>query len=73
MCTMLARADIDSANKADLFDVLDVDMSETLALGEIIQGLMLMLGPITKSDVVAIRLQMRHPVLYDSCSHYEQE
>jgi hypothetical protein len=62
MCTMLARADIDLANQADLFDVLDVDMSETLGLDEVIQGLMLMRGPITKSDVVAIRLQMRHLV-----------
>lgn len=56
---MLEMADIDTSNKFELFDVLDVDMGGELGLDELIAGLMRLRGPITKSDIVAMRSQVR--------------
>merc|ERR1719247_995668 len=58
MVQMLAEAEIDVSVRSDLFDVLDVDMSGELELDEVIGGLMMMRGPITKSDMVAVRLKV---------------
>merc|ERR1712232_212375 len=46
---LLNEADIDIANKFELFDVLDVDMGGTLGLDEIVNGLMRLRGPPVKA------------------------
>lgn len=56
---LLQEADIDTANKFDLFDILDVDMQGELGIGEFVNGLMALRGPVTKSDIVATRLKVR--------------
>merc|ERR1712125_27228 len=57
---ILEKGDIETATKADLFDALDVDMGGELGFNELIGGLMRLRGPITKSDIVAIRLKVRY-------------
>merc|ERR1712139_600028 len=60
MNSLLEKADIETATKADLFDALDVDMGGELGFSELIGGLMRLRGPITKSDIVAVRLKVRY-------------
>eukprot|EP00930_Biecheleria_cincta_P039939 TRINITY_DN27407_c0_g1_i1.p1 TRINITY_DN27407_c0_g1~~TRINITY_DN27407_c0_g1_i1.p1 ORF type:complete len:709 (+),score=124.50 TRINITY_DN27407_c0_g1_i1:35-2161(+) len=57
---MLEGAEIDTSAKFELFDVLDVDDGGELSLDELIDGLMRLRGPITKSDVVAVRLKQNY-------------
>merc|ERR1712087_282149 len=57
---MLEEVDIETSTKFELFDVLDVDMGGELEIDELIGGLMSLRGPISKSDMMAVRLQMRH-------------
>merc|ERR1711988_1675431 len=57
---MLEDAHIETSTRADLFDVLDVDMGGELAIGELVDGLMRLRGPITKSDIVAVRLKVSY-------------
>ncbi|OLQ04504.1 Cation channel sperm-associated protein 1 [Symbiodinium microadriaticum] len=56
---VLERADVDVSNKFDLFDVLDSDMGGRLELDEVVTGLMKLRGPVSKTDLIAIRLQVR--------------
>jgi hypothetical protein len=56
---LLKKASIDTSNKLELFDVLDVDMGGELGLDEIVTGMMMLRGPVTKSDQVATRLQVQ--------------
>ncbi|CAK9015503.1 unnamed protein product [Durusdinium trenchii] len=51
-----------TATKYDLFDVLDAEMVDKLHFNELVDGLMRLRGPITKVDVIALRLKMRHLV-----------
>jgi len=60
MLNMLDEADIETSTKSDLFDVLDVDMGGELGLDELVGGLMRLRGPISKSDIVAIRLKVQY-------------
>jgi len=60
MVNMLSELDIAVANKADLFDVLDCDLSGELEVPELIDGLMKLRGPADKSDAVAAFLGVRH-------------
>merc|ERR1711948_225920 len=60
MLTMLEEVEIETCTKFELFDVLDVDMGGELELDELITGLMKLRGPISKSDIVATRLKVRH-------------
>jgi len=60
MAGMLADLDITVANKGDLFDVLDCDLSGELEVAELIEGLMRLRGPADKSDAVATLLGVRH-------------
>merc|ERR1712083_945645 len=60
MLATLEEADIETSTKLELFDVLDVDMGGELGLDELIGGLMRLRGPISKTDVVAIRLKVRY-------------
>merc|ERR1712187_155117 len=60
MLATLEEAEIETATKLELFDVLDVDMGGELGLDELIGGLMRLRGPISKTDVVAIRLKVRY-------------
>jgi len=55
---LLDEAGIDTANKFELFDVLDSDMGGQLDVVEIIQGLMTLRGPVTKADIVAMSLKV---------------
>mmetsp|Transcript_147356 Transcript_147356/g.410508 ORF Transcript_147356/g.410508 Transcript_147356/m.410508 type:complete len:796 (+) Transcript_147356:3-2390(+) len=57
---LLEDAEIDSANRHELFDVLDADMDGKLRMSELITGLMKLRGPVTKSDIVAMRLKVRY-------------
>merc|ERR1712032_449192 len=60
MMQMLEEADIETATKAELFDVLDVDHGGELGLDELIGGLMRLRGPVAKCDIVAVRLNVRY-------------
>lgn len=57
---LMDEIEIDAANLTDLFDVLDSDMSGELTPREIVDGLMKLRGPITKADIVAIRMKARY-------------
>merc|ERR1712139_510028 len=48
--TMLEDLDIGTANKSELFDVLDCDLSGELEVDEVISGLMKLRGPSDKTD-----------------------
>merc|ERR1719444_623078 len=52
--------DIGTTNRADLFHVLDSDMSGSLQLNELLHGLMKLRGPAEKCDVVATMLAVKH-------------
>jgi len=58
--SLLESMDINTANKGDLFDVLDRDLTGDLYFRDIIDGLMRMRGPPTKSDSVAALLGVRY-------------
>eukprot|EP00913_Durusdinium_trenchii_P032260 g30205.t1 len=62
MIQMLSHCKIETATKYDLFDVLDAEMVDKLHFNELVDGLMRLRGPITKVDVIALRLKMRHLV-----------
>merc|ERR1740121_2609579 len=53
-------ADIETSTRFDLFDALDADLSGELTFSEVIEGLMRLRGPISKSDITAVRLKVRH-------------
>jgi len=67
MLDLLDDMDIGTANRADLFHVLDSDMSGSLQLNELIEGLMKLRGPAEKCDVVATLLAVKHltPMIED--------
>jgi len=60
MVDLLAELDIAVANKNELFDALDSDLSGELEVPELITGLMRLRGPADKSDAVAALLGVRH-------------
>merc|ERR1712050_717281 len=60
MLNLLEECEIETATKFELFDVLDVDMGGTLGVNELIGGLMRLRGPVSKSDIVAVRLKVRY-------------
>jgi len=57
---MLDDMDIGTANKTELFDVLDCDLSGELEVPEVVSGLMKLRGPSEKSDTVAALLGVRY-------------
>merc|ERR1712228_463339 len=57
---LLEEVDIETSTKFELFDVLDVDDGGELGLDELIGGLMRLRGPISKSEIVAIRLKVQY-------------
>eukprot|EP00931_Biecheleriopsis_adriatica_P049496 TRINITY_DN28633_c0_g2_i1.p1 TRINITY_DN28633_c0_g2~~TRINITY_DN28633_c0_g2_i1.p1 ORF type:complete len:686 (-),score=109.81 TRINITY_DN28633_c0_g2_i1:95-2152(-) len=57
---VLRDADIETANSASIFDILDADMSGWLSINEMYHGMMRLRGPICKSEIVGIRLRLRH-------------
>jgi len=59
---LLDKLDINTSNKAELFDVLDSNQSGALDVRDIASGLMRMRGPPQKSDSVAALLSVRHVV-----------
>eukprot|EP00930_Biecheleria_cincta_P047064 TRINITY_DN3255_c0_g1_i4.p1 TRINITY_DN3255_c0_g1~~TRINITY_DN3255_c0_g1_i4.p1 ORF type:complete len:774 (-),score=119.20 TRINITY_DN3255_c0_g1_i4:201-2522(-) len=56
----LEDADVDVSARAELFDILDVDMGGELSADELVTGLMKLRGDVSKGDIVAIMLQVRH-------------
>jgi len=58
----LNKLEIETSNKADLFEVLDYDARGVLGFEDIIHGLMYMRGPPQKSDIIAALLGVRHVV-----------
>jgi len=57
---VLSEASIETANSAAIFDILDADMSGWLSVHEVYIGLMRLRGPISKSEIVGLRLRLRH-------------
>eukprot|EP00930_Biecheleria_cincta_P049826 TRINITY_DN35023_c0_g1_i1.p1 TRINITY_DN35023_c0_g1~~TRINITY_DN35023_c0_g1_i1.p1 ORF type:complete len:248 (+),score=36.27 TRINITY_DN35023_c0_g1_i1:80-823(+) len=57
---MLEKSEIDVTIKHDLFDILDSDMGGLLELDELVTGLMKLRGPVSKNDIIATRLKVRH-------------
>merc|ERR1712050_451543 len=57
---LLEEMDIGTANKTELFDVLDCDLSGELEVNEVVAGLMKLRGPSEKSDTVAALLGVRY-------------
>lgn len=57
---VLEEAEVDLSAKAYLFDILDVDMGGELSADELVTGLMKLRGDVSKGDIVAIMLQVRH-------------
>jgi len=60
MLSMLDDMEIDTATKHEIFDVCDIDKSGSLTPDELISGLMRLRGPISKCDVIAVRLKVRY-------------
>jgi hypothetical protein len=60
LMNLLEEADIQTANAVDLFEVLDADMSGELTVPEVIDGLIRLRGPTTKSDMIAVRMKVQY-------------
>lgn len=56
----LDDTEIDTSSKFELFDVLDTDLSGKLPFNETIEGLMKCRGPVSKTDIISIRLRVRY-------------
>merc|ERR1712232_852728 len=71
---LLREAEIETSTKYDLFDAIDCDLSGELSFREVVEGLLKLRGPITKSDIVAVRLKVRWMIdkvaSIDECSRY---
>ncbi|CAJ1376266.1 unnamed protein product [Effrenium voratum] len=57
---VLDDAEVDTSCKFELFDVLDIDLSGKLPFSETVEGLMRCRGPVSKTDIISIRLRVRH-------------
>eukprot|EP00928_Gymnodinium_smaydae_P054225 TRINITY_DN38038_c0_g1_i1.p1 TRINITY_DN38038_c0_g1~~TRINITY_DN38038_c0_g1_i1.p1 ORF type:complete len:747 (+),score=148.76 TRINITY_DN38038_c0_g1_i1:166-2406(+) len=57
---LLDELDVVTANKAELFDVLDCDLSGELEIGEVVSGIMKLRGAAEKNDIVATLLGVRY-------------
>eukprot|EP00928_Gymnodinium_smaydae_P029479 TRINITY_DN22196_c0_g1_i1.p1 TRINITY_DN22196_c0_g1~~TRINITY_DN22196_c0_g1_i1.p1 ORF type:complete len:724 (-),score=105.13 TRINITY_DN22196_c0_g1_i1:103-2235(-) len=56
---ILEESDIDSKNSKDLFDALDADVNGALSLPELVNGLMMLRGPVNKTDIAMIAIKVR--------------
>jgi len=56
----LKNADIDISHRHELFDTLDADAGGSLSPQELVTGLMLLRGPVTKADVIGISVKVRY-------------
>jgi len=68
---LLEEIEVDQSSKFELFDALDIDGGGELTFDEVVSGLMMVRGPITKVDVVATRLKMKYlrKLLETLCIH----
>eukprot|EP00930_Biecheleria_cincta_P040032 TRINITY_DN27463_c0_g1_i1.p1 TRINITY_DN27463_c0_g1~~TRINITY_DN27463_c0_g1_i1.p1 ORF type:complete len:672 (+),score=118.40 TRINITY_DN27463_c0_g1_i1:23-2017(+) len=57
---LLKDADISASNKMELFDALDADGGGELNIEELLYGLMKLRGPVSKSEIVAIRVKISY-------------
>eukprot|EP00434_Breviolum_minutum_P021753 symbB.v1.2.019201.t1/scaffold1512.1/size114451/12 len=57
LISRLDESEIDMSCKSDLFDVLDADLSGELEFEEMVDGLLKCRGPVSKTDIIAIRLK----------------
>merc|ERR1711972_783611 len=60
MGALLEDIEVETSSKHEVFDVLDVDMSGHLTVEELVHGLMTLRGPVSKVDIVAVRLKVRY-------------
>lgn len=60
----LGTSDIDVNNKAALFEVVDADLGGSLSVLEVFNGLMSLRGPVTKADIISVRLKVRHLIMH---------
>lgn len=58
--SLLKEADISASNKMELFDALDADGGGELNIEELLYGLMKLRGPVSKSEIVAIRVKISY-------------
>jgi len=57
LISKLDDAEIDLSCKSDLFEVLDADLSGELEFDEMVDGLLKCRGPVSKTDIISIRLK----------------
>eukprot|EP00928_Gymnodinium_smaydae_P062735 TRINITY_DN46527_c0_g1_i1.p1 TRINITY_DN46527_c0_g1~~TRINITY_DN46527_c0_g1_i1.p1 ORF type:complete len:784 (+),score=124.94 TRINITY_DN46527_c0_g1_i1:271-2352(+) len=62
MLELLEEVEIETSTKSELFDVLDVDMGGELGMDELVGGLMRLRGPISKADIIAIRMGVHYMI-----------
>eukprot|EP00928_Gymnodinium_smaydae_P028038 TRINITY_DN21498_c0_g2_i1.p1 TRINITY_DN21498_c0_g2~~TRINITY_DN21498_c0_g2_i1.p1 ORF type:complete len:722 (-),score=160.87 TRINITY_DN21498_c0_g2_i1:185-2269(-) len=60
MIAMMEDAGIETSSKYEIYDVLDVDMNGGLKFQEIVDGLLNLRGEVSKADIVAVRMKVRH-------------
>jgi len=67
---VLNDSDVDTSDLPEMYNALDSDMDGLLSSTEIVDGLMTLRGPISKIDMIAIRLKTRYctQILHDRSS-----
>ena len=56
---VMEDAEIDLSCKSDLFDVFDANLDGFLHFDEIVEGMLRCRGPVSKTDIIAVRLKTR--------------
>merc|ERR1712151_870088 len=57
---MLQDVDIEIGTRFELFDVLDVDMGGDLSIDELVEGLLWLRGPVSKTEIAETRMKVRY-------------
>jgi len=60
LCSILDECLVEISNKQEIFDVLDVGTDGFLDVEDLVGGLMRLRGPVTKNDILSIRLRAGH-------------
>lgn len=56
---VMEDAEIDLSCKSDLFDVFDANLDGLLHFDEMVEGMLRCRGPVSKTDIIAVRLKTR--------------
>merc|ERR1712007_99607 len=57
---MLQDVDIEIGTRFELFDVLDVNMGGELSMDELVEGLLWLRGPVSKTEIAETRMKVRY-------------